>query len=120
MIIGIGTDLVEIERVKKACENEAFLTRYFTEKEIDLIKSDTRKSASNFAVKEAVSKVFGTGFGKTSPIDIEVLRDKFGKPYVNLYNDALSRANEMNIKNIHISISNTNKYVQAFAIGESI
>ena len=53
-----------------------------------MIQKDTKKSASNFAVKEAVSKVFGTGIRNFSLLDIEVLRDPLGKPYVNLYGAA--------------------------------
>lgn len=120
MIVGIGTDLIEIDRVIKACEKTNFLQRYFTANEIELIRLDTRKSASNFAVKEAVSKLFGTGFRLIHPIDIEVLRDECGRPYVILYEEALSIANQLNIQKIHVTISNTKKYAQAFVIGESV
>lgn len=119
MIVGIGTDLIEIDRVVKACENEAFQKKYFTEQEITLCKTEPKKFADNFAVKEAVSKAFGTGFGKIAPIEIEILRDSLGKPFVNLHGNARDMAYSMNMSRIWVSITNTNKYVSAFAVGES-
>lgn len=119
MIVGIGTDIIEIQRIKKACEKEAFFMRCFTENERILIGTNFTKAAGNFAVKEAVSKVFGTGIRGFELIDIEVLRDELGKPYVNLYNKAVKIAGEYNIEKIHISISNTKDYAIAYAVGES-
>lgn len=118
MIIGIGTDMIEIERVVKACEKEAFLLRAFTSEEILLIKKHGPKSADNFAVKEAVSKMFGTGFQGISLLEIEVLRDSLGKPYVNLYGNAKKMAVELGIKKIHVTITNTKELAQAFVVGE--
>lgn len=118
MIIGIGTDLVEINRVLKACDNEHFLMKYYTENERNLIQKDRIKAADNFAVKEAVSKIFGTGFRDFSPIHIEVLREESGKPYVNLYGKAFELSNQLKITRIHVSITNTKKYAQAFVVGE--
>lgn len=118
MIYGIGNDLIEIERVLKACEKENFIKRVYTEAESALIAMDKKKAAGNFAVKEAVVKVFGTGFGICKPKEIEVLRDEKGKPYVTLYGNAKKFADEKEIKTIHVSITNTKEYVCAVAIGE--
>lgn len=118
MIVGVGTDLIEIERVKKACEKEAFLGRCFTVEERNFFQGNYNKAAGNFAVKEAVSKVLGTGFSNFGPSDIEVLRDKNGKPYVNLYGNALKLAKELKISNILVSISDTKDHIIAFAVGE--
>lgn len=71
-----------------------------------------------FAVKEAVAKVFGTGFRTFMPGDIEVLRDELGKPYVRLYGGALEQFEKMGMEQIHVSISNTNGLAMAFAVGE--
>lgn len=120
MIVGIGTDIIEIDRVIKACEKELFLQKYFTENEISIIRIDKKKSADNFAVKEAVVKMFGTGFRKISPAEIEVLRDKLGKPYVTLYGEAAEYAKKMDVQKVHVSISNTKKYATAFVVGESV
>lgn len=74
--------------------------------------------AGNFAVKEAVSKALGTGFREFMPIDIEVLRNELGKPYVNLYGGAAKRAFELNVGIIYVTITNTKEYAQAFAVAE--
>lgn len=118
MIIGIGTDLIEIERVRKACGKEAFRRKVYTPKELELASRDTVKLAGNFAVKEAVTKMFGTGFYGIAPLDIEVLRDELGKPYVNLYNGASELADKLAVKRIHVTITNTREYASAFVIGE--
>lgn len=118
MIVGIGTDIIEIERVRKACEKEAFLRKYYTEKEQELIRDRGQRAASNFAVKEAVAKVLGCGFSGCHPAEIEVLREKSGKPYVCLYGRAKQKAAELQIRKIHVSISDTCDYVTAFAVGE--
>lgn len=119
MIIGIGTDIIEIQRIKKACEKEAFFMRCFTENERMLIGSNFTKAAGNFAVKEAVSKVFGTGVRGFELIDIEVLRDELGKPYIRLHNKAALIAHDLTIDRIHVSISNTKDFAIAYAVGES-
>lgn len=118
MIVGIGTDMVEIERVVKACEKEAFLLRVFSIKEQQLIAGSITKAASNFAVKEAVVKLFGTGFRGVKPNEIEVLRDSLGKPYVNLCGAAKKMAEQLQVKQIHVSITNTRELVSAFVVGE--
>ena len=75
--------------------------------------------AGNFAVKESVAKMLGTGFVGISPKDIEVLRDDKGKPYVNMYNNAKKMAEEKGIDVIHVSISDNKECAIAYVIGES-
>lgn len=118
MIVGVGVDLIEVERIKKACQREAFLSRVYTEEERRQAGKNISRLAGNFAVKEAVSKVFGTGFRTFWPVEIEVLRDELGKPYVKLYGEAKKLAASMGIKQIHVSITNTVSDAAAFAVGE--
>ena len=118
MITGVGTDLVEIRRVEKACQRKSFLARVYTEEECRQAGENISRLAGNFAVKEAVTKVFGTGFRGVEPKEIEVLRDTMGKPYVCLHGKAQVIAEEMGISNILVSISNTAEYAMAFAGGE--
>lgn len=120
MIIGIGIDLIEIERIKKACVKEAFLLRSFTLREREYINNRPEQAAGNFAVKEAVSKAMGTGFRGISLNEIEVLRDSLGKPYVNLYGRAAEKAEAMGIRRWHISITNTKTLASAYVIGEGV
>lgn len=118
MIIGIGTDIIEISRVEKACDNPKFIEKCYTEKEIAFIGSRTESLAGNFAVKEAVSKALGTGFRGFALRDIECLRDKLGKPYVVLHGGALERFESIGGKNILVSISHSKSDAIAFVIIE--
>ena len=118
MILGVGTDLVEIARMGRACEKDYFVMRTFTERESRQAKGSASKLAGSFAVKEAVAKVLGTGFRSFMPIDIEVLWDELGKPYVCLYGGALARFREMGLARIEVSITNTSEWAMAFAVGE--
>ncbi|MBY6837598.1 holo-ACP synthase [Clostridium botulinum] len=123
MIKGIGTDIVEIERIKKAIEsNPNFINRFFTEKEIEyfkLRKVNANTISGNFAAKEAVSKALGSGFRGFGLMDIEVLRDELGKPIVNL-SDKLYKMFNLDNYNIFISISHSNTDAIAYAIIEVI
>lgn len=118
MILGIGIDLIETERIKKACAKEAFLIRYFTLEERALINARPETAAGNFAVKEAVVKAFGTGFRGIEPGDIEVLRDGYGRPFVKLYGGADRQAELMGIEKIHVSVTNTKTYAAAYVVAE--
>lgn len=118
MIIGVGVDLIEIERIKKACEKEAFLLRAYTKEECRQAGRNVTRLAGDFAVKEAVAKVFGTGFRTFGLRDIEVLRDELGKPYVNLYGEAKILSEKLGIKKIFVSITNTKLDAAAFVVGE--
>ena len=118
MIYGIGTDLIEVARVKKAYEKESFRKRVYTEQEQQVIADNAQKAAGNFAIKESVVKAFGTGFGKISAIDIEVLREPSGKPYVVLHGPAKEQAENAGILQVHVSISNTKEYAVGYVVME--
>lgn len=117
MIVGIGVDAVEIARIQRCCEKEHFVKRIFTEAEIRQFDKHNMRAASDFAGKEAVAKIFGTGFRGCEPRDIEILRDEKGAPYVELYRGAEQLAESRGITGIHISITNTSELAIAFAIG---
>lgn len=116
-IAGIGVDMVEIKRVVHACEKEHFVKRIFTEKEQKQFDSGMRRAASDFAGKEAVVKVLGTGFCGIDAADIAILRRDNGAPYVELSGNALKKADLLGISYIHISITNTDELATAFAVG---
>lgn len=88
MIVGIGLDMVDIERIQKACEKrKTFSNRVLTEKELSLYNtlSGKRQSeflAGRFSAKEAFSKAFGTGIGKVGFLDIEILPGDQGEPII--------------------------------------
>src|ERR1700733_14299483 len=89
-ILGIGNDILEIERIRQSIETHGkrFLSRFFTsqEQEYCLKYADAAPHfAGRFSGKEAIAKALGTGFGKhTSWLDIEILNDAQGKPIVHL------------------------------------
>ncbi|GEK90116.1 holo-[acyl-carrier protein] synthase [Alkalibacterium putridalgicola] len=88
MIVGIGLDVVEIDRIRKAyIKRESFAQRVLTEKEFEIFhdlkgKRKVEFLAGRFSVKEAFSKALGTGIGKVGFLDVEVLPDQSGKPMV--------------------------------------
>lgn len=121
MIKGIGSDIIEIDRVKDACENERFLTRNFTACELEMFKTRGNRAetiAANFAMKEAVVKALGTGFRGLNLVDIEVLRDDLGKPIVTLNESIKTVMNKYGITAVHVSCSHAKAYAVGYAIAE--
>jgi holo-[acyl-carrier protein] synthase len=123
MIIGIGTDIIEINRIEKVImRTSSFIQKSFTSNEIEYFKLKGLKGnviAGNFAAKEAISKALGTGFRGFGLQDIEVLRDELGKPVVNLSHKIYDL---LDIKefNIHVSISHSKENAIAYAVMEEI
>lgn len=115
MIEGIGTDIIEIDRIRKSIEKHGshFLDRLFSKKEQDYChkyKDPAPHFAGRFAAKEAISKALGTGFSSEfSFLDIEIINDATGKPIV-----TLSKKGK-----IHVSISHCNSFATATALWES-
>ncbi|TCK92880.1 holo-[acyl-carrier-protein] synthase [Natranaerovirga hydrolytica] len=121
VIKGIGTDIIEIERIEKAVNKVGFLEKYFTEAEQELFinrKGSISTIASNFAIKEATSKVFGTGFREVKLKEIEILRDELGKPYINVFGKAKEIKETLGIFSFHVTTSHNKNDVVAFVIGE--
>lgn len=120
-IIGIGVDIVENDRIKKATKNKDFIKRIFTKNEINLSKLEKNNIgfyAKRFAAKEAFAKSLGTGFRKGLNFkDIEILNDNLGKPYFNI-NDKLKkilkRLTKINSFNFFLSLSDEKSYSVAF------
>lgn len=121
MIIGIGTDIIEIERIKKAVLNtNGFLNKVFTENEIKMFSEKNMKAetiAGNFAAKEAFVKALGVGMRGISFNDIEVLRDELGKPYINL-SDRMKEKYSFKF-NALVSISHNKESAISFVVIES-
>ncbi|MGI6224942.1 MAG: holo-ACP synthase [Peptococcales bacterium] len=122
MIIGIGTDIVEIDRLKKAIENRPkMVERVFTRIEIDYseaIGNIYTSLAARFAAKEAVAKALGTGFRNFKWQDIEVYNDNLGKPGINIYGKALEKAQELGVARIFVSLSHCRDYAVATVVLE--
>jgi len=113
-ILGIGTDIVNIQRIKKVLKskNNTFKKRVFSEKEIAYCEKKKNSSsfyAKRFAAKEALSKALGTGIRKGINFkDIEIVNDNFGKPSI-LLKGTTATFLKKKIKNkkylIHLSLS---------------
>lgn len=119
MIKGTGVDITEVERIRKNLSSDKFINKIYSKNENEYLKSrkyNAQTAAGMFAAKEAVSKCLGTGFSNFGPCHIEILKDETGKPYVNLLDNALKRAVELNLENIQISISHTSEYAVAFCV----
>ena len=118
MKVTVGTDIIEVERIKKAIEsNEKFIETVFTEKEIKYCESKKMTKyehySARFAAKEAIYKAISPILNNKYEIswkDAEVVNDINGKPYVNFIDIY------MNIKDIDISLSHIKDYAIANAV----
>ena len=124
MIIGTGIDIVEIARFRKilAGTGERFLMRVFTgeERQFCLKRKDPPPHfAVRFAAKEAVFKALETGWAKgVTWLDVEVLRQEQGAPFVLLHGAAQEVAASKGVGRVHISLTHTNNWAAATAILE--
>lgn len=118
MILGVGFDMVEIDRVEKACMRQAFSIRVYSLAELEECEGRAESLAGRFAAKEAVAKALGTGFLGIKPKEIETIRDELGKPVVKLYGEAERYFKELGGKKIHVSITHTNTTAAAVVILE--
>ena len=122
MILGIGLDLIETDRVGGKLGNPRFLDKVYTPAEQDYImarKGNGQSAAGIFTAKEAVSKALGTGIRSIGWKEIEILQDELGKPYVNLTGAALQRLEEMGGKQVLVSITHIKGLAAAQAVVDS-
>jgi holo-[acyl-carrier protein] synthase len=116
MIVGVGIDVVDIGRFEESLERTpAMRERLFTALE------RTRPSASlaaRFAAKEALAKALGapTGMGW---LDAEIVNDATGNPQFEIQGTVLSRANDLGVKSVHVSLSHDAGIASAVVILES-
>lgn len=121
MIVGLGIDIIEVERVKKASLSKRFMDRVYTPDEHAFFAKrgyNPQTIAGSFAAKEAVSKALGTGFGLICWKDVEILHSESGQPYVRLHRKAEQVMDQLGGKRILVTISHTREYAAAQAIIE--
>jgi len=119
MVVGTGIDVIEVERIRRAADQNAFLERIFTPNErvyYQKCGADPQTLSGMFAAKEATAKALAAGFNGISWRDIEIMHDDLGKPYVQLWNSAKTRMETLGGRNIHISIS----HIKTLAIAQAI
>ena len=124
-MFGIGTDIVEINRISKSLEQfpEKFPSKILAQDEYQVFLGHPRQIeylAGRFAGKEAILKAFGTGLRECSWSNISILNNILGKPYVIITGDLLVTAKTKNVnpEKIYISLSHTKEYAVAFCIIE--
>lgn len=123
MIVGVGIDLCQIERMERAIEKPHFVARVFTAAEAGRIQaaSGVRRAeiaAGLFAAKEAVAKALGTGFDGFGTASIEIVPDRSGRPVCHLTGGALDQARAIHAdpERVWISITHEGGMAAATAI----
>jgi holo-[acyl-carrier protein] synthase len=126
-IVGIGVDIIEVERVERALTRpvtgDRFRQRVFTESEIAYCESRGRPRyqsyAARFAAKEAVMKALGTGWNRNVGwSEIEVVRERGHAPTIMLYGKTAQFARRCDVARFYLSISHTATLAIAYAIAE--
>jgi holo-[acyl-carrier protein] synthase len=123
MIYGIGNDIIEVDRIKRAIERDnGFKEKVFSLAEIEVCESKANKYqsyAARFAAKEAFMKAFGSGWAEgIAWNEIEVLSQDNGKPYLNLLNKTKKIINQEHEFILHVSLSHLKEYAIANVILE--
>ncbi len=119
LIVGMGVDLAEVDRVRAAIERrgDKFLQRIYTAKErayCERFRNKYERYAGRFAAKEAAMKALGTGWrGGVRWVDLEVVRERGGRPTLALHGQAQKIGEQLGVKHIAMSITHTS--AQAFA-----
>ena len=124
MIYGVGTDIVEISRIKQMKSLSSFAEKILSPSELKMASTFEKEKlatflAKQFAGKEAISKAFGTGIRK--PIlmkDIEILRDDSGRPILNPLAGVKKTIIDLGITKSHVSLADEKDYAIAFVILE--
>ncbi len=130
MIIGIGNDLTNIDRIAATLERhgERFVRRVFTAQEKAKAEKRANKAATyakRFAAKEACAKALGTGFKRSVYFrDMGVVNLPSGKPTMELTGGALKRLQEITPEGtkavIHLSLTDDKPWAQAFVVIEAL
>ena len=122
MIVGIGIDLIEIEKIANDLHSDVYLRKVFTEAEIAVCRTSVNSAerfAGRFAAKEALMKAIGNGIRQGVWFtQIEVLNHENGQPYVRVSGEAESRLRELGVLKIHVSLTHTKSAAAAVIILE--
>ena len=118
-IYGVGTDIVDITRIKKSINNKKFINKIFSDKEIKNSKNKLDSYyAKRFAAKEAFSKALGTGISEAISFnEISILNNDKGQPYIELIGKTKIIVNKkIKKRKIYLSLSDEKKYAIAIVI----
>lgn len=119
-MIGIGTDLVELDRFRLALtRTPRIVERLFSEDERAYAfrrRDPTERLAARFAAKEAVMKAMGVGLWRFPLKDIEVAKAPSGAPSVRLHGKAAAMAAERGVTGWRLTLTHTSRVAQAIAV----
>ena len=123
-LIGVGTDIVEIERIDALLQRQAerFTRRVLHDNELaNFAKLIPEKRAAwlaqRFATKEALAKALGTGIGQFAQLhDIETRHDEWGKPQLVLHGITQDTADRLGVVHTALSLADERHYAVAFVI----
>jgi holo-[acyl-carrier protein] synthase len=123
LVFGIGTDIIEIQRVaEKLRRTKGLKTRVFTPREIAYCESKARSAehfAARFAAKEAFLKAIGTGWrGGYRFVDIEILNNAQGKPELVIQGKVKDFCKENGITGFHVTLSHIREVAKAVVVLE--
>ena len=125
MIVGIGIDVAEVKRIRAVIESQGarFLRRVFTPDEVaycEQFRNKYERYAGRFAAKEAGMKALGTGWSRgVRWVDVEVVRQRGGRPTLELKGEARKIADGLGVKHVALSITHTVEQAIAQVIFES-
>lgn len=119
-VIGIGTDLVEVERFRLALRRRPTIEeRLFSDAEraySHRFKDPTKHLAARFGAKEAVMKAMGVGLWKFAMRDVEVIKLRTGEPILRLHDKAAAMAAERGVREWRLTLTHTDTMAQAIAV----
>ena len=121
MIVGIGVDIVQIDRFIPWTENQDLMKRFFSEGELQCLENRVDMAqalAVRFAAKEAFGKALGTGLRTLVLKDIQVQQDELGKPHLGLSGSAKKALQESGATVVHVSLSHDGNYGIAYVVLE--
>lgn len=124
MIVGTGTDIAEVPRIRQAIERfgRRFVERIFTPDEIAYVERKANRFeryAGRFAAKEAGMKAIGTGWRRgVRWQDFEVSNLRSGRPTLKFHGEAARFAEQLGVRNISLTITHTSEVGMAFVILE--
>jgi holo-[acyl-carrier protein] synthase len=124
MIKGVGTDIIEVERVaEKIGKNSGFRELVYSPGEIQYCESKTNKYehyAARFAAKEAFLKAAGVGWiNELHLFEIEIVNDENGKPFFHFLGDTAIKLKAQSVHKVSVSLSHLKSIASAIVIIES-
>ena len=124
MIYGVGTDIIQIQRIKNMKSHKSFAQKILSKEELHTYSQLNQEQqimylSKQFSGKEAFSKAIGKGItGEINFKSIKILRDSCGKPFFDFSKEIKKLLNDLGIRQSHVSLSDESEYAIAFVILE--